>query len=384
MKKQSIFAALVALLFVLGAVPAWSQTVLVRANGRITDSTKPLAGAQVVFTLQDTGRQIKEKTNKNGEFSMLGLPRGFYTVEIFNPGGESVFKKGNINISNDQGVVDPFIIDIANPSAATLGNVGSTSAGTSMGGGKLTKEQEAENAEKLKQAEAIKASNTRAEGENTLIAQLNPAIQAQNWPAAEPILQQLIAMNPTRWDFLQALGNAQASQGKYEEALATFEKAIPLAQNPSDSKSDPAKAKAAVGLMLASEGNVYLKLKKTPEAIAAYNRAAELSPNKGNAYFNICATQYNIGNMEGAAVACDKAIAADPNRADAYYIKGSALYGNGKLDKDNKYVVPPGTTEALNKYLELAPDGGHAADVRAMLQALGTPIETTYKDRKKK
>jgi tetratricopeptide (TPR) repeat protein len=382
MKTKSIFAALVALLLALGAMPAWSQTVLVRANGRVTDGGKPLAGAQVVFTHQDSGRQTKEKIGKTGDFSMIGLQRGFYTVEIFNVGGESVFKKGNINISNDQGVVDAFTIDISNPSAATLGNMGSTSAGT--GTGKLTKEQEAEQKEKLKQVEAIKESNKKAEGENTLIAQLNPAMQAQNWPAAEPILQQLIAINPARWEYMQALGNAQLNQGKYEEAVVTYEKAIPLAQNPGDPKSDAAKGKAAVGQMLTNEGNAYLKLKKTPEAIAAYNRAAELSTNKGTAYFNICATQYNIGNMEGAAVACDKAIAADPNKADAYFIKGSALYGNGKLDKDNKYVVPPGTTEALNKYLELAPDGGHAVDVRAMLQALGKPFETTYKERKKK
>jgi len=32
--------------------------------------------------------------------------------------------------------------------------------------------------------------------------------------------------------------------------------------------------------------------------------------------------------------------------------------------------VPPATIEALNKYLKLAPTGGHVADVRAMLDAL--------------
>ncbi len=379
MKTKLIFAALVLLLFALGAVPAWSQTVLVRANGKISDGGKPLVGAQVVLTQQDTGRQSKEKTSKTGEFSMIGLPRGFYTIEVFDPAGQSKFKKGNINISNEQGVIDTFVIDIANPDAAVLGNNGST-AQSGTGTGKLTKEQEAQNAELAKQTELIKASNQKAAGSNALINQLNPAMQAQNWAAAEPILLQLITMEPTRWDFLQALGNAQMKQGKNDEALATFEKAIPMAQAAAgQGKTDASKA---AGDMYIFEGDIYLKLKKNPEAIAAYSRAAELSTDKGNAYFNICATQYNTGNNEGALVACDKAIAMDPNRADAYFIKGSLLLGASTLDKDGKVVTAPGTVEAFNKYLELAPDGKHALEVKQMLEYTGSKIETNYKEKK--
>jgi hypothetical protein len=36
-------------------------------------------------------------------------------------------------------------------------------------------------------------------------------------------------------------------------------------------------------------------------------------------------------------------------------------------------VAPPGTTQALHKYLELAPNGAHAVDVKAMLDFLATP-----------
>jgi tetratricopeptide (TPR) repeat protein len=79
---------------------------------------------------------------------------------------------------------------------------------------------------------------------------------------------------------------------------------------------------------------------------------------------------YNAGKMEEAIAACDKAIVLDPSKADAYFIKGSALFGNGKIDKDGKYEVPPGAVEALGKYLALAPDGAHAPDVHAMLDSL--------------
>ena len=71
-------------------------------------------------------------------------------------------------------------------------------------------------------------------------------------------------MNPTRWEYQQALGNAQLNLGKNEDALATYEKVIPLAENASktDPKADPVKTKAAVAQMLTNEGNAYLKLEK--------------------------------------------------------------------------------------------------------------------------
>jgi tetratricopeptide (TPR) repeat protein len=161
-----------------------------------------------------------------------------------------------------------------------------------------------------------------------------------------------------------------------------------MAQNATktDPKADPAKAKAAVAQMLSSEGNAYIKLKKNPEAVAAFTKAAEMDPNPGAAYWNLCATEYNSGDMKGASIACDKAIAADPNKADAYFIKGSVLVGmsEGKLDANGHYIALPGTKEAFNKYLELAPDGPHAGEVKQMMEMLGAKIETTYKDKKKK
>src|SRR5208283_3458900 len=125
--------------------------------------------------------------------------------------------------------------------------------------------------------------------------------------------------------------------------------------------------------MLTNKGNAFLKLKRNDEAIAAYKDAAGYSANPGTAWFNICATEYNTGDSADAIVACDRAIAADPKKADAYFIKGSLMFANGGLDKDNHFVVPSGTIEALKKYLELAPDGGHSGDVHQMLDYLNKP-----------
>ena len=60
--------------------------------------------------------------------------------------------------------------------------------------------------------------------------------------------------------------------------------------------------------------------------------------------------------MRKAAVeAFDKAIAADPTKADSYYWKGSNLIGMATL-KDDKMIGSDGTAEAFQKYLEAASD----------------------------
>jgi tetratricopeptide (TPR) repeat protein len=223
-------------------------------------------------------------------------------------------------------------------------------------------------------AKALKEQNDKALAANALITQYNAAVQNKQWQQAADLSKQLIGIDPGRWGYWQGLGVAQLNLGQFDDAVKSFEAGIKLAQADISTKAPEAeisKAKAGIGMMLTNEGNCNLKLKKNDLAVAAYSKAAEMDPNPAVAYFNLCATQYNIGAMEGAVAACDKAIAADPKKADAYFIKGSAMFGNGKLDANNKYVVPPGTVEALKKYLELAPNGGHVEDVKAMLDSLG-------------
>jgi len=229
------------------------------------------------------------------------------------------------------------------------------------------------------QIEEIKKENAKAQSMNALIKQANDAISAHNWQDAIAPLQQLIAADPNNWQYYSGLGDAQMNLGQYAQAVDTYKKGIQAAEGNAavgtqDSSPDLAKKKAGEGHMLTALGNAYLKLHKNDEAVAAYTRAAAMDPNPALAYFNLCATQYNTGNTDGAMEACDKAIAADPNKADAYFIKGSLLIAASKTDKTGKVIAPPGTAEALNKYLELAPNGAHVKDVKEMLEYIGAKI----------
>jgi len=364
MKTRLIYIVTAALLLAMGAGTAWSQATSGKIKGTITEGGKPLANAQVVLTSLGTGKTYKMKTDKDGSFSGVGITFGDYEEEIISEAGDKLFKK-QARVMGEGGAVDDLSIEV--------------SGGTAGGQPKVTKEQ----------IEKIKAENAKATNMNALINLYNTAKAAQNWADAETALTQMVTVEP-RWEFYQALGGIQMNLKKYQESVDSYEKGIQIAQEAAAGKAagggsapDPAKAKAGIGQMLGAEGNSYLKLNKQPEAIAALTKSAEMDPNPGTAFFNLCAIQYNTGNMQAAGAACDKAIAADPAKADAYFIKGSVLIGmsDGKLDPSGHLIVPVGTKEALNKYLELAPEGGHASDVKAMLEGIGAKMETSFKDK---
>jgi tetratricopeptide (TPR) repeat protein len=227
------------------------------------------------------------------------------------------------------------------------------------------------------QCQVVKRDNTKNSREDTLLQQYETARQSRDWADAKAIVEELVALRPSHWAYRQALGDAELELGQYQEALQSYQTAIQTATDVTDGRpaADSAKARA-VGQMLTSEGDAYLKLKRYPEAIAVFTRAAEVSPHPGIAAFNLCVTLYNMGSVDPAVAACDRAIEADSTKADAYFIKGSLLLGKGDIDAQKKFLAPPGTVEALTKYLELAPDGSHASDVRAMLDFIGVKVHT--------
>ena len=389
MKKHLIFAAIAVVLFTLGSVPMWAQTVSAQVEGTVTEAGKPLPNVNVTLISQ-TGRTFKLKTDKNGKFVAVGVPYGFYDVDVVSSAGEKLYHKKNVEVQpNQSSSVSTMAIDISQTtSQAPTGQPGQTAvpgqAGQTTESGKpgqqpkYTKEQ----------IEEIKKQNEKATSTNALIKQAQDLMNAKNWQEAVPVLQQLVTADPNNWQYHSALGDSYLNTGQFEQAVDSYEKGIQAAESnttvdPKNPATDPAKKKAGIAKMLTNEGNADLKLHKNKEAVDAYTKAASMDPNPATAYFNLCATQYNTGNVDGALSACDKAIAADPNKADAYFIKGSLLIAGSTTDKEGKVTAPPGAAEALNKYLELQPDGPHAADVKQMLAYIGSKVETTYKKRGK-
>jgi tetratricopeptide (TPR) repeat protein len=191
----------------------------------------------------------------------------------------------------------------------------------------------------------------------------------------------VITEDPAQWGPYQVLGGIYLALDKPKDALESYEKGVAAAQKMLEGRPD-SRTKVGLGQMLNSEGNLLIKLKKYDEAISVFSLAAESAAYSAMPYFNLCATYYNLKRSQEAVEACDHAISSDPTLADAYYIKGSILFGQGQMEH-GKYAVPPGTTEALNKYLEYAPYGDHAQTVKDMINQLNKEMPAPYKPGKK-
>jgi tetratricopeptide (TPR) repeat protein len=119
--------------------------------------------------------------------------------------------------------------------------------------------------------------------------------------------------------------------------------------------------------------------KKFPEAEAEAAKVADIDPPAaGRAYFNLGAVLSNVGQPDRAAAAFKKAM--DANYAEAYYQYGLILAGKATADANGKITPAPGTLEAFQKYIELAPTGANVEAAKAMIAQLGATIDTSYRN----
>jgi tetratricopeptide (TPR) repeat protein len=496
--RAEMSSCCIVLMALLLPMQRWTAQV----SGTILDHAgKPLPGAEIIYKnvgqiidqqtispkmIEGTGRVYKVKTDKKGSFVLIGVDYGVYEVQVKARDGKIVYTgKKRVGDNTDPNVSNTLKVDLSTvmPGAVEPG------AETNLAGGKKSKEQIA----------LVQQENANAANINRLIVQFHSAVEIPDWPTAASLVQQLIALDPNRWEFYQNLGTIQANLTHYEDAVQSFTKGIEVAEKLLPNAADPAqlktniadmmiakgdaytrmdkihdatawyekaaglspkpatayyhscnalnnhgqidqaitecqraieadagqwefyqllagaqntqgrsesaletyekgvdaarkeltekpdsaaRTKVGLGQMLNAEGNLLVHMKKYEEAIDAFREAAEVAAYSAMPYFNLCATYYNVKQREEALAACEKAIASDPTMSDAYYIKASVLFGNGRVE-NGKFVVPPGTTEALNKYLEYAPFGQHANEVRGMIDKVNAEVETTYTPAKK-
>jgi tetratricopeptide (TPR) repeat protein len=246
---------------------------------------------------------------------------------------------------------------------------------------------------KKKNAE-VTAANGKIENLNGLLKTARTATAAGNFADAAKAMTDATTAKPDEPILWETLGDAQLGMAnaaakaardakttdatvadKYAAAETSYEKALSL---------NTALAKPSAELTAAANnqlGQALGKTGKTKEASDAYEAAAKADPTKAAMYyFNEAATLFNASAMDDAAAAADKAIVADPTKVDAYYIKGQALIQKATVDpKTNKITAPPECVAAYQKYLELAPTGPHAEEIKGILQGIGASVTETYK-----
>jgi tetratricopeptide (TPR) repeat protein len=235
------------------------------------------------------------------------------------------------------------------------------------------------------------------------------ANQEKRYADAEALMSRDTAMRGDMPYLWIELGTAQLGETKYEEAEASFKAALgagegapPTAATATSggfyaadgkgthtgaqysdaptSRGTGQRSPEIQGISNAALGEIYVHAGKVAEAKAAFDEAAKDNPAQAPLYYRNEAIFLKAGNAVEQVAAAEKALAVDPTRAVLYFFKGQGLAAQATVDpRTQKLTLPPGCTEALEKYLELEPSGPYVADAKGILTAAGVPIKAGKK-----
>jgi tetratricopeptide (TPR) repeat protein len=393
-KIGTLASVLVVILAMAQAKPSMAQKVSEQGlgdasiHGHVNNPVgQPVNKGEVRLTTDKSVPQAEMKfkytfpLDANGDFKGTGIAPGNYLVIVFQDNKSLDFNDGVILTSGADKVVN---FDMSR--AEYLAKMS-------------PEDRKALEEYKKKNAEVV-ASNAKVQNLNAMLTQARADNKAGNYDAAIKTMQDATAAKPDEGILWITLGDAQlgaadaaakaakaagtpttdpAIQQKYTDATTSYKKGVDL--NAASKKPSPEAAAAGYNQL----GQTYAKMGNAKDAADAYEMAAKALPaNASMYYYNEAATLYNSGKNPEAEAAADKAIAADPKKAEAYYIKGQSLITQATVDpKTQKIVAPPGCVDAYQKYLELAPDGPHAADVKGILEGIGEQVKSSYKAPKK-
>jgi tetratricopeptide (TPR) repeat protein len=375
MKFRNLVVAAAATFFL--ALAAFAQISAMEGDVKGPDG-KPLQGAVIKIVRTDIKGSYTVKTDKKGHYFYNGLPLGVYNVTV-EVGGKEADGVNGVRTRLGDPVAVPFDLEKkANEGAAK--NAAIQQAASS--GAPISKEVERSMTKEQKEAmdKAIKERETSMKKNKELNDAFNAgltALQAKQYDVAVASLTKASELDPKQvavWAQLADahVGMASTKTGPEFDAemakgLEAYGKAIEL--NPNDGATHNNYALALA------------KAKKFDEMKVELNKAAQLDPTKaGQYYYNLGALMVNAGQNEAAVDAFKKAIEADPKHADSYYQLGVGLVSKASLGADGKVTPVPGTIEAFQKYLELAPNGQFAEGAKGMLATFDTKIDTSYKN----
>lgn len=139
-------------------------------------------------------------------------------------------------------------------------------------------------------------------------------------------------------------GRACCQEGKWEEAIASYSKAIEL---------DPRRYEA-----YANRGYSWMQLGKHSPALADYNCATDLAPYRYELYRNRAKLLHKVGMLSEALADCDKLVAFKPDLCEGYLARASVLEALGRDEE---------ALQDLGKGIELNPSNGEGHNNRCLI-----------------
>jgi tetratricopeptide (TPR) repeat protein len=346
-KVIALAISLTALTLVL-ATPGMAQNRIVKGKV-VNDKKEPVVGANVAIQGIDVKREFTVKTDKKGQYFYMGIPAGEYRIVVRAAGYEPDFQQPVKPTTQAEAEVN-FELKPGNMNQ------------------KLAFELSKEELEKAKQEAGKAAQQKQLLGEVKAAFDSGLAL-AQQGKNEEAIVEfkKALEKDPEQAYIHANLAEALSKTNKLDEALAEYQKAIAL-------KPDDAAMYTNMGVLLGKMG-------KHQESQEAFKKAASLSPGSAaQNFYNLGATLVNSGKAAEAAEAFKQAIAADPNFAEAYYQLGISLSGNP--------ASMPDAIKALQKYIEIGQKPDQVEVAKQLITALqpqeGEKIIKSDEKKKKK
>lgn len=371
--KSWVLAVMLAAALACGVAPrAAAQGTI---SGTILDvAGKPWADI-AVDAVSDQGAKLQVKTDKEGNFAFRNVHAAVYVVTVELPAPSKPYEAAKVQVAaSDTPKIVLNFKDIVGKQGAEYAE-------------QAKKQEEEKNkfqgmkqhfdtgiallaqANQAKtdlakapadQREALKTQVTDLSGK--AVTELEAAKTAA--PEKDPNLHLIWAR----------LGDAYEQVGRVDDAANAYRQAIAL--------------KPSAGYYN-NLGGILGRGGKTEDAMAAYQKSAELDPaNAAQAWRNAGITLYNVGKMKEAVEPLKKATQLDPKSAQAWYLLGAALVGAmeyKQVGDKMEVVVQPGTVEAYQKAVELDPNGVYGQQAKQGLEALAQlapGIDTKLKKKK--
>lgn len=365
--RKLLISIPVALLF---SSACWAQLTTIEGDIKGEDG-KPLKDAVVKIERKDMKGNYKTKSDKKGHYYYGGLPIGQYMVTLEIDGKEVDHQGVQKTNTSESAVINFDMKDIA-------GRQAKANAGATAGVPDKDVERNMSPEKKAEYEKGLKAKQAQLTQQKELNDAFNAGVEAQtakNYPGAIESYEKASTLDATQhvvWgrlaDCYAALAKIKAGEERDQllvKASGAYLKAIAI-------KPDAPEYHINYAIVLANQKNI-------PEAQVELTKAIALDPTQaGKCYFNLGAVLVNTGQTDAALAAFKKAIEADPNYADAYYQVGITMMAKVTIGGDGKMVAAPGTAEAFQKYLQLAPDGKDAETAKQMLASLGEKVDTGF------
>ncbi len=337
----------------------------------IGEDGQPLQGAQILIERMDIKGNYKVKTNKKGRYFHAGLPLGTYIVRC-EIKGQVVDQVSGVRTTLGENTQVNFDLAAAASKRQALQQAAQS--------GQLTEEQTRGLSEEQRRAlekqmeersKAMKKNKELNDAFNTAMA----AKQAKQWDVAIQNFEKAAEIDPEQHVVWANLADCYINVGDSKTGAdreAALQKGLDAYAKVITMKPDDAAYHNNYALALA-------RANKFDEAQAELEKASQINPaGAGQYFYNLGAVLVNTGKMEPAGEAFKRAIAADPKYAPAQFQYGMYLLSKAQVGDDGKIVPVDGTKEALQKYLELDPNGAFAASAQGALQSLEGSVETEY------